>query len=89
MHYHGTLTPALSRPTGEGARRAGEGQCVVYPTVCSVGARGAAGKCSHANRLIKVFHVAPSGAIADAQVREMTSCLLAVKAGRTTKAGRT
>jgi hypothetical protein len=33
---HRALTPALSHPMGEGARRAGEGNPVVYPGELSV-----------------------------------------------------
>ncbi len=33
---HRALTPSLSHPMGEGARRAGEGDPVIYPGVSSV-----------------------------------------------------
>ena len=38
MHYTRPLTPALSHRMGDGARRAGEGWPVVYPTACTVSA---------------------------------------------------
>ena len=37
MHSPGTLTPSLSHPMGEGARRAGEDQYAAYPTGRTVG----------------------------------------------------